>query len=38
MKPEEAAREKIDKQLMNVGWDIVSRDEYIPMSTTDCNS
>ena len=34
MKPEEAAREKIDKQLMNVGWDIVSRDEYIPMSTT----
>lgn len=34
MKPEKAAREKIDKQLMNVGWDIVSRDEYIPMSTT----
>ena len=34
MKPEKAAREKIDKQLMNVGWDIVARDEYIPMSTT----
>ncbi|MCR5768212.1 MAG: DEAD/DEAH box helicase family protein [Lachnospiraceae bacterium] len=34
MLPEERAREKIDKQLINAGWDIVSRDEYIPMSTT----
>ena len=34
MKPEEAARVKIDKQLNSAGWDIVSRDEYIPMSTT----
>ena len=30
MTPEEKAREKIDKQLKNAGWDIVSRDEYIP--------
>ncbi len=34
MTPEEKARVKIDKQLNNAGWDIVSRDEYIPMSTT----
>ena len=30
MLPEEKAREKIDKQLMNAGWNIVSRDNYIP--------
>lgn len=30
MTPEERARVKIDKQLMNAGWDIISRDEYIP--------
>ena len=30
MLPEEKARVKIDKQLRNAGWDIVSRDEYIP--------
>lgn len=30
MTPEERARVKIDKQLMDVGWDIISRDEYIP--------
>ena len=30
MTPEEKARVKIDKQLKNAGWDIVSRDEYIP--------
>lgn len=34
MLPEERARVKIDKQLNNAGWNIVSRDEYIPMSTT----
>ncbi|MBQ9303818.1 type I restriction endonuclease subunit R [Butyrivibrio sp.] len=34
MLPEEKARVKIDKQLNTAGWDIVSRDEYIPMSTT----
>lgn len=33
MLPEEKARVKIDKQLNNAGWNIVSRDEYIPMST-----
>ncbi len=33
MLPEEKARIKIDKQLNDAGWDIVSRDEYIPMST-----
>ena len=33
MLPEEKARVKIDKQLNNAGWDIVSRDEYVPMST-----
>lgn len=34
MLPEEKARVKIDKQLNNAGWDIVSRNEYIPNSTT----
>ena len=34
MKPEEKAREKIDKQLMNAGWDVVSRDEYVPFTTS----
>lgn len=33
MLPEERAREKIDKQLINAGWDIVSRNEYVPKST-----
>ena len=30
MLPEEKARVKIDKQLKNAGWGIVSRDEYVP--------
>lgn len=30
MLPEERAREKIDKQLNNAGWNIVSRNEYVP--------
>ena len=34
MLPEEQARVKIDKQLINAGWDIVSRDEYIPRSAS----
>lgn len=34
MLPEEKARVKIDKQLRNVGWDIVSRNEYLPNSTS----
>ena len=34
MLPEEKARVKIDKQLTSVGWDIVSRDEYIPRSAS----
>ena len=34
MTPEEKARVKIDKQLRNAGWDIVSRDEYIPSNTS----
>ena len=34
MTPEEAARIKIDKQITNAGWDIVSRDEYVPSSTS----
>ena len=34
MLPEEKARVKIDKQLINAGWDIVSRDEYVPQSTS----
>ena len=33
MLPEERARKIIDKQLTNVGWDIVSRNEYVPKST-----
>ena len=28
--PEQRAREKIDKQLNNAGWEIVSRNDYIP--------
>ena len=31
---EEKARVKIDKQLINAGWDIVSRDEYVPKSAS----
>lgn len=34
MLPEEQARVKIDKQLINAGWDIVSRDEYVPRSAS----
>ncbi len=34
LKPEEKARVKIDKQLIDAGWDIVSRDEYIPKSAS----
>ena len=34
MLPEERAREKIDKQLKDAGWDIVSRNEYVPKSTS----
>lgn len=34
MTPEEKARVKIDKQLRNSGWDIVSRNEYIPGTTS----
>lgn len=34
MLPEEKARVKIDKQLRNAGWDIVSRNEYVPFSTS----
>ena len=34
MLPEEKAREKIDRQLMKAGWDIVPRDEYIPHSAS----
>lgn len=33
MKPEERARVKIDKQLNNAGWEIVSRNKYVPNST-----
>lgn len=32
MKPEESARVKIDKQLNNAGWDIVSRLDYLPIA------
>lgn len=28
--PEQLARIKIDKQLNEAGWDIASREEYIP--------
>ena len=34
MQPEERAREKIDKQLINAGWDVVSRNEYVPRSAS----
>ena len=30
MLPEEQARVKIDKELNNANWDVVSRDEYVP--------
>lgn len=33
MLPEERARVKIDKQLRDAGWDIVSRSEYVPNTT-----
>ena len=33
MLPEELARVKIDKQLNNAGWDIISRNEYLPNNT-----
>lgn len=33
MLPEEQARIKIDKQLQNSGWDIISRNEYLPGNT-----
>ena len=32
--PKEKARIKIDKQLRNAGWDIISRNEYLPNSIT----
>ena len=32
--PEEKARVKIDRQLTNAGWDIVSRNEYVPRSAS----
>ena len=32
--PEEKARVKIDRQLTNAGWDIVSRDEYVPRNAS----
>lgn len=34
MLPEEKARVKIDKQLLLAGWDVVSRDEYVPGSAS----
>ena len=34
MLPEEKARKIIDRQLLDAGWDIVSRDEYVPKSTS----
>ena len=34
MLPEEKARVKIDKQLINAGWDVVSRGEYVPQSAS----
>lgn len=34
MLPKERAREKIDKQLKNAGWDVVSRDEYVPQNAS----
>ena len=32
--PEEKARIRIDKQLIKSGWDVVSRDEYVPQSAS----
>ena len=32
MTPEEEARVKIDRQLNDAGWDIVPRNEYVPLS------
>ena len=32
MLPEERVRIKIDKQLNEAGWDIVTRNEYVPKS------
>lgn len=32
MLPEEKARIRIDKQLIEAGWDIVPRDEYVPQN------
>lgn len=34
MLPEELAREKIDRQLMEAGWEVVSREEYVPKSAS----
>lgn len=34
MLPEELARVKIDKQLSEAGWEIASRNEYVPNTTT----
>lgn len=34
MLPEELARIKIDKQLQDAGWEIVSRNDYVPNTTT----
>lgn len=34
MLPEEKARIKIDKQLTDAGWDIVSRDDYVPFNAS----
>lgn len=34
MKPEEAARQKIDKLLNTAGWSVVGRNEYIPEHST----
>ncbi len=31
MKPEEKARIKIDEQLRSAGWNVVSRDDYVPI-------
>lgn len=30
--PEQNASKRIDRQLNDVGWDIVPRDEYVPKS------
>lgn len=32
MLPEEKARIKIDRQLNDAGWDIVSRNEFVPQN------